>query len=130
MKPGVGVAEDDDGRIPEGRVGRDMQLLLADLAMKSATGESRRLAGYVQSSVVGSLRKDYKGVRDLGVKRAVFYVLLGVRMPSILIESGFMSNPMEAKRLANSNYQSELAQAIAQGIKRFVWERRQLAQNL
>lgn len=130
VKPGVGVSGEDEGQMPKGKMGRDVQLLLADLAMKSATGESRRLAGYVQSSIIGRLRGDYPGVRDLGVKKAIFFVLLGVRMPSILIESGFMSNPMEAKRLGNAAYQSEMARAIAFGVKRFVWERRQLAQNL
>ena len=129
IEPGVGAPE-DDAQMPPGRIGRDLSLLLADLAMKSASEESRRLAGYIQSSVVSNLRDDYKNVRDLGVKRALFYVLLGVRMPSVLVESGFMSNPMEAKRLNDRKYQHRLANSIAQGIQRFVFERRQLAQKL
>lgn len=127
--PKVGASVENDGTMPAGKVGRDMSLLLADLAMKSATEESRRLAGYIQSSVVNGLRSKYKNVRDLGVKRSLFYVLLGVRMPSVLIENGFMSNPMEAARLADPKYQNELSTAIARGVQRFVLERRQLAQN-
>jgi len=127
--PKVGSSVEDDATMPTGKMGRDMSLLLADLAMKSATEESRRLAGYIQSAIVNGLRSKYKNVRDLGVKRSLFYVLLGVRMPSVLIENGFMSNPMEASRLADSKYQSHLSSAIARGVQRFVLDRRQLAQN-
>ncbi len=115
--------------IPDGKAGQDLRLILADLAMRSATIESRRLAGYVQSSLVGRLRRDHDDVKDLGVKHALFYVLLGARMPAVLIETGFVSSPMESKRLASSNYQSKVADAIASGIERFILERQRLAQG-
>ena len=127
--PKVGSSVENDATMPAGKVGRDMSLLLADLAMKSVTEESRKLAGYIQSSIVTGLRSKYKNVRDLGVKRSLFYVLLGVRMPSVLIENGFMSNSMEAGRLADPKYQAQLSSAIARGVQRFVLDRRQLAQN-
>src|SRR5262249_9766507 len=101
---------------PPGALGRDLRLLLADLAMRSASAESKRLAGHVQSSMIAALRRKNDELRDLGVKHALFYVLLGARMPSILIETGFVTNPTEGKRLADADYQSQLAAAIAQGI--------------
>lgn len=115
--------------IPDGKAGQDLRLILADLAMRSATIESRRLAGYVQSSLVGRLRRDYEDVKDLGVKHALFYVLLGARMPAVLIETGFVSSPMESKRLAGATYQDKVADAIASGIERFILERQRLAQG-
>lgn len=124
-------AEDElEELIPDSRAGKDLRLILADLAMRSATTESRRLAGYVQSSVVGTLSRDYDKVKDLGVKHALFYVLLGARMPAVLVETGFVSSPMESKRLANRKYQAKLADSVAAGIERFVRERQQLAQKL
>jgi N-acetylmuramoyl-L-alanine amidase len=128
--PDVDPIDDDANwvsELPLGALGADIRLLLADLAMRSATVESKRVAGYVQSSLIGSLRKDYDGVEDLGVKHALFAVLLGVRMPSILIETGFVTHPKESERLDNAAYQAKVAKAIARGVEKFVDERQQLA---
>ncbi len=114
---------DESAALPDGELGRDLRLILADLAMRSATVESKRLAGYVQSALVARLRKKYKNVEDLGVKHALFYVLLGSRMPSVLVETGFVTNKDEAKRLADGTYQTQIAQSIAHGIGRFAKER-------
>lgn len=131
-EPDEVVEEDDDAEasLPEGELGQDVKLILADLAMRSASLESRRLAGYVQSSMVGRLRRDYEDVKDLGVKHALFYVLLGVRMPAVLIETGFVSHAEESKRLADAAYQDRLARAIVQGVSRFAEERAELADRL
>lgn len=128
--PSEGATEDDAAALPGGAFGRDLKLLLADLAMRSATDDSRRLAGFVQSSLVASARRVSPEVADLGVKHALFFVLLGARMPSILIESGFLSHPDEEKRLADPAYQRRLAEAIATGVARFVEERNQVASRL
>lgn len=126
------VVEDEEevASLPEGELGQDVKLILADLAMRSASLESRRLAGYVQKSMVGRMRRDYEDVKDLGVKHALFYVLLGVRMPAVLIETGFVSHKEESQRLADAKYQDQLARAIAQGVVRFAQEREQLAAAL
>ena len=116
--------------LPKGGMGRDLRLILADLAMRSATVESRRLAGYVQTSAVARLRKRYSDVKDLGVKSALFYVLLGVRMPSVLIETGFVSHRREGRRLSDGKYQARMAEAIAAGVERFVKERALIARRV
>ncbi len=117
---------EETGELPDGALGLDLRLILADLAMRSATVESKRLAGYVQAGMIGALRKKYD-VKDLGVKHALFAVLLGVRMPSVLVETGFVTNTTESGRLEDGAYQVEVARAIAHGVRRFVDERERLA---
>ncbi|OJT20002.1 N-acetylmuramoyl-L-alanine amidase [Archangium sp. Cb G35] len=104
----------------------DLQFILADLATKANTEESTRLATRVQKNLVSHLSSRYKGVKDLGTKEALFYVLLGTRMPAILVETAFLSNAEEESRLASDKYQEDVAQAIALGVEDFLG-RRQLA---
>ncbi len=78
---------------------------------------SDKFAINVQSSVLKELRKYYRNVVDGGVRPAPFYVLVGTQMPAILIETGFLTNPMEAKRLFNTQYQKRLAKGIAKGVQ-------------
>lgn len=106
----------------------DLQYILADLATKANTGESQRLADRVQRSIVRGLTKDYKGVRDLGTKEALFVVLLGAKMPSILVETSFLSNPEDEQRLASEEYQESLAEHIAEAVEGFLEERNKVAQ--
>jgi N-acetylmuramoyl-L-alanine amidase len=106
----------------------DLQYILADLATKTNTGESQRLAASVQRSLVLGLSKDYRGVRDLGTKEALFVVLLGAKMPSILVETSFLSNPEEEQRLASDVYQWSLATSIAEAVESFLDARNKLSQ--
>jgi N-acetylmuramoyl-L-alanine amidase len=105
----------------------DLQFILADLATKANTEESTRLAKQVQKSLVGHLSSHYKEVKDLGTKEALFYVLLGTKMPAILVETSFLSHPEEEKRLASDKYQEEVAKAIAQGVEEFLGSRHKVA---
>ena len=105
----------------------DLRLILADLATKANASDARDLAQSVQSSLVRTLRSRVGPVRDHGVKQALFYVLLGTRMPSILVETGFISNPAEETRLKSARFQEGTAEAIARGVKEYVESRRRLA---
>lgn len=80
---------------------------------------SNKLAIDLQRSMLGLLNKYYKNVKDAGVREGPFWVLIGAKMPSVLIEVGFISNPKEAKRLVNSKYQQRLALGMANGIERY-----------
>ena len=101
----------------------DLQTILQDLMQNAKINESSRLAGNVQVSVVRHLKnKRYSRIKDKGVKQAPFYVLLGAQMPAILVETGFISNPREAKRLVNSQYQRRICEAIVIGIKKYIKE--------
>jgi len=104
----------------------DLEFILQDLALKSHVDDSILLSRYIQRAMVGKLRKKYKSVKNLGVKSALFYVLIGARMPSILIEGSFITNPMEEKRIRQKSYRQRLAEGIVDGIKRFVDEREKL----
>ena len=96
-----------------------IQLILADLLTTAKKDESLRLAHYVQSRIVKKIKGKY-GVPDLGVKRAPFYVLVNARMPSILAEISFISNPREERLLATKRYKQDIAEAIFRGVKAYI----------
>jgi N-acetylmuramoyl-L-alanine amidase len=102
------------------RVQDELQMILLDLARNNKRDESIRLAHSVQSSLTKMLRESYRGVEDLGVKQALFYVLIGAEMPSILAEISFISNPIEEKRLATERYRHKIAEAIAKGVGDYI----------
>ena len=77
---------------------------------------SHKLAIDVQAGLLQSARAKYKDVRDSGVREGPFWVLVGAQMPSILVELGYVSHPVESKRLYDKNYQQSLANGIANGI--------------
>jgi len=80
---------------------------------------SNKLGIDLQKSVLKTLRKHYSNVKDGGVRKGPFWVLVGAQMPAVLVEVGFVSNPTEAKRLTNSTYQKRFAQGLAEGIERY-----------
>jgi len=100
----------------------DLHDILSSLMKNANINESSRLAAKVQDAVTNDLKKNYSRVKNKGVKQAPFYVLIGAQMPAILIETGFISNPRECKRLANSKYQDRLCDAIVHGIKNYIKE--------
>ena len=100
----------------------DLEYILSDLMKHAKVEESTRLANVVHAAFIKGMKKKYSGIKDLGVKRAPFYVLLGARMPSILIEASFLSNPEECKRLMTSAYQSTIASSIADGVVNYINE--------
>lgn len=84
---------------------------------KDTTYNSEELATSIQETIVS-----YVPTRDRGVKTAELAVLSNLKMPSVLVEAGFLSNDDERKKLLDESYQSELAQGIAQGILTFLDE--------
>ncbi len=84
---------------------------------------SNKLAIDVQRHILGNLRKQYRDVLDGGVRPAPFWVLVGAEMPAILVETGYISNPMERKRLFTPHYQDLLAKGIAEGIANYLRNR-------
>jgi N-acetylmuramoyl-L-alanine amidase len=95
----------------------DLELILFDLMANSKINESSRLATVIQKGLVKGISKKYSNVRDLGVRQGPFYVLLGATMPSVLVETAFLSHPREEKRLKSSAFQKTAAKAIAAAIK-------------
>jgi N-acetylmuramoyl-L-alanine amidase len=99
--------------------GSDARRILTDLDARNATDASRRLAQQVQREITGSVREKVGEVQDLGVKSALFYVLLGARMPAVLVETAFISNRREEQRLASARFQDEVANAVARAVVTF-----------
>jgi N-acetylmuramoyl-L-alanine amidase len=97
----------------------DLGVILASLEMQNKRDESLMLAHYVQDSMVSSLSRRYGRVVDLGVKQALFHVLLGAEMPSVLVEVSFITNKTEARRLNTRPYRQRLADGIAAGIESY-----------
>jgi N-acetylmuramoyl-L-alanine amidase len=97
----------------------DARRILSDLDARAATDASRRLAQQVQREITGSVRERVGEVQDLGVKSALFYVLVGARMPAVLVETAFISNRREEQRLASARFQEEIAGAVARAVVSF-----------
>jgi N-acetylmuramoyl-L-alanine amidase len=102
----------------------ERDFILADLGMTEFLRDSDRLAKEVQTTLVRRVTKAYGAPRDLGVKHALFHVLMGVRMPSVLVETAFVTNPREEKRLASESYRDLVAEAVADAVGRFAARRR------
>jgi N-acetylmuramoyl-L-alanine amidase len=101
--------------------GRDvLDIMLSDLRRDSKREESLNLATVVQKNMVSGLNKNYSHIVDHGVKQALFYVLFGAQMASVLVEVSFISNPLEEKLLAKESYRMELAQSIASGVNKYM----------
>jgi N-acetylmuramoyl-L-alanine amidase len=96
-----------------------LQRTLATLRASEASDHSAALAAAVQGELVRGLRGRYPGVADLGVKNGPFYVLFLASMPSVLVETGFLTNPQEARRLASAEYAELVAARIARGVLRY-----------
>ncbi|QTA81948.1 N-acetylmuramoyl-L-alanine amidase catalytic domain-containing protein [Desulfonema limicola] len=125
----LNLATDDDAILVAARENAtsrknisDLQTILNDLMKNSKINESSRLAAHIQTSMYSHLKRHYSNIKNKGVKQAPFYVLLGAQMPSILIETSFISNKMECSRLQNGNYQEHICTAIVNGIRKYIKE--------
>ena len=100
------------------------QRVILNFLNKDRIIASNKLGIDVQAHILANLRKHYKNVKDGGVRPAPFWVLVGTQMPAILIETGYLTNSMEAKRLFNPFYQEKLAKGIANGVKAYFMKNR------
>ena len=107
-----------ENAITEKRIS-DLQFILTDLMLNSKMQESKALAELVQKSMVKTVRARGWKSKSNGVRSAPFYVLMGAKMPSILVELGYCSNATEAKRLRNSSYLNLLADGIANALSTY-----------
>ncbi len=99
----------------------DLQDILADIMKNSKISESSRLAQQVHDSIFTATKNNgFTDLKNLGVKQAPFYVLIGAEMPAILIELAFISNEQDAKNLQDPKFLDMLTQEIALGIRTYV----------
>ncbi len=126
----LNLASDDEARMVAAMENKtstnnisDLETILFSLMHNVKSHESTRLAAYVQDATTKRLKqKGYSRIKSVGVKQAPFYVLLGAEMPAILIETSFISNPRECRRLVNPKYQDRLSEGIVRGVKKYIRE--------
>ena len=98
----------------------ELQDLVKKIAMKEKIDESREFAGDVQESLYGGLALHNAGVRDRGIKKAPFIVLIGANMPSILAEISFVSNPADERKLETPEHRQRIAESLYRGVSKYV----------
>ena len=81
--------------------------------------DSISLAHRLQGAAVGGMGKILGEVKDLGVKKALFYVLVGARMPSVLVEMFFITNRQEGHAMTQGSYQDAMVDALFDGIQKY-----------
>jgi N-acetylmuramoyl-L-alanine amidase len=89
-------------------------LIMATMAQSMFVKESEELAALIQDELGKRLDS-----RNRGIKQAGFFVLIGASMPNVLIETGFLSNPIEERRLKQSSYRQKIAEGIFSAIVKF-----------
>lgn len=97
-----------------------LQAILFDLMANYKLNDSAHLADEVQKSLYKKIRSGYSEVKNLGVKQGPFYVLVGATMPSILVETAFLSNAQEESRLKEAAYQEMAAEGILEGVRNYI----------
>jgi len=90
--------------------------LVKKIALKDKIDESKELAADVDASLYAGLRKGNPELRNRGVKKAPFVVLIGANMPSILAEISFVTNPDTAEKLETPEYRERVAESLYKGI--------------
>jgi len=97
----------------------DLQFILSDMMQNMKLEDSISLAHRLQGSLVGGMSKVIGEVKDLGVKTALFYVLVGARMPSVLVEMFFITNRSEGRAMSQGSYQDAMVEALFDGIQKY-----------
>ncbi len=94
----------------------ELQDLVSKIALKEKIEESKEFAGKIQSELHSGLSQRSKGVRDRGIRKAPFMVLIGAKMPAVLAEIGFISNQADENLMKTDDYRAEVAEYLFDGI--------------
>jgi N-acetylmuramoyl-L-alanine amidase len=97
----------------------DLQFILSDMTQNMKLEDSITLAHHLQHSLVDGMSTRLADVKDLGVKKALFYVLVGARMPSVLVEMFFITNKTEGRAMSQETYQNAVVDALYDGILKY-----------
>ena len=97
-----------------------LQAVLFDLMANYKLNDSAHLADEVQKALYKKALTGYPTVKNLGVKQGPFYVLVGATMPSILVETAFLSNDRDEQKLLDPEYQDLTADGILDGIRGYI----------
>jgi N-acetylmuramoyl-L-alanine amidase len=98
----------------------ELQDLVKQIARTEKIDESKEFAEDVQDSLAKRMQKAAKPVKNRGVRKAPFVVLIGADMPSILTEISFLSNPADEKMLKQPEHRQRVAEGIYQGVASYL----------
>jgi N-acetylmuramoyl-L-alanine amidase len=93
--------------------------LVKKIALKDKIDESREFASDVQQGLYSGLTRGNAGLKNRGVKKAPFVVLIGANMPSVLAEISFVTNPRDANELRQPEYRERVAESLYKGVARY-----------
>ncbi len=94
----------------------DLQFILTDLMLGAKLEESRALADSVRRGIMNKVKGAGYSFYDNGVRPAPFYVLVGARMPAVLVEFGYVTNPGDAAKIADAAFCRHQAEGLVNGI--------------
>jgi N-acetylmuramoyl-L-alanine amidase len=98
----------------------DLENLIQRIAKNDKVEESRELASDIQTSLTSRLQKANHSIRDRGVRKAPFVVLIGANMPSVLAEISFISNPSDESSLRKPDGRDRVADGLYKGIESYL----------
>ena len=93
--------------------------LVKKIALRDKIDESREFASDVEQGLYSGLAKGNEGLKNRGVKKAPFVVLIGANMPSILAEISFVTNPRDASQLRQPDYRQRVAESLYKGVAKY-----------
>jgi len=93
----------------------DLQMILWDMAQSAFIKKSGQLAEFIQTEL-----NTLVGTGNRGIKQAPFKVLTEVACPAVLVETAFLSNPEEERKLADPAFQDSVAQAVYRGLLNYI----------
>ncbi len=105
----------------------DLEDLIQRIAKNEKVEESRELATDIQASLTSRLQKTNHSIRDRGVRKAPFVVLIGANMPSVLAEISFISNPADESALRKPDGRDRVADGLYKGIESYLKSTNSLA---
>jgi N-acetylmuramoyl-L-alanine amidase len=107
----------------------DLEDLVKKIARTEKIGESRELAADIQDSLSKRIQKTAKPVKNRGVRKAPFVVLIGADMPSILTEISFLSNPSDEQLLKKPEHRQRVAEGLYAGVIEYLQSMNSVAVN-
>jgi N-acetylmuramoyl-L-alanine amidase len=108
----------------------DLENLVKKIAQTEKIDESKEFAQDIQESLSRRVQKASKTVKNRGVRKAPFVVLIGADMPSILTEISFLSNPADEKLLKQPEQRQKVAEGLFQGISSYLQNMNSVTVNL
>jgi N-acetylmuramoyl-L-alanine amidase len=108
----------------------DLEDIVKRIARSEKIDESREFAADIQESLAKRIQKLNKTVKDRGVRKAPFVVLVGADMPSILTEISFLSNPADEQLLKKPEHRQRVAEGLYQGMANYLQNLNSMTMNV